>query len=195
LRYGVLEDAARDGISEREARRLAQQAAEVMRAPTFYRSGDAEEACEYIWALCVGRRPALVELRDGPSTALADALVGDALRESYLRVVLSSLARVATLQEVRMSLERDGEDFVLTETPLPGVYDPQLLRRTQAVVELITAADISFLDFGLLEGPPVGFRGEEYEAEFGSPPGIINYLFYPQPPRAETMTVLRGLPA
>jgi hypothetical protein len=190
LRYGELDDAARDGVPVAESRQLARVAAEALRAPTWFIEGSPEEACDYVWALCIGRRPALLELREGTPLDLELPAPGDALRESYLRVAISALARVATVQEVRMSLTTDGEVHTLTETPLPGVYDPHLLKRVQALVECVVAADISFLDFGLLESPPAGFRGEDYAAAFGRDPEIVNYLFYPQPPRAESSILI-----
>lgn len=192
LRWGDLDDAARDGVPEAESRALARRAAEATRAPTWFIPGAADESCDHVWVLCVGRRPALLELRERGAVELPEGLApGDAVRESYLRVSLSALARVATVQEVRLTLTREGEVYALTETPLPGVYDPQLLKRTQALVECVVAADVSFLDFGLLESPPAGFRDEAgYTADFGHEPQIINYLFYPQPPRAESTLLL-----
>jgi hypothetical protein len=186
MRFGVLNDDARDGVPEREGRRLARQASTLLKAPTFFKPGEPHEACDYIYVLCVGRQPCLYELQESSSIDLTAAGGGEAVREKYLRVAISSLARVCTLQEVSFELDREPGDDVwrLTERPSPGVYDPVLLKRTRKLVELLVAAEITFLDFGLIENPPLGFDSAGYEEDYGQPPGIVNYLFYPQPPRA-----------
>ncbi len=188
-RFGDVNDDARDGVPEKEGRRLARQAATLLKAPTFFKPGEPHEACDYIYVLCVGRQPCLFELREASSL---DFQEGDAVREKYLRVVLSSLARVTTLQEVSFELDRDKDSdlWQLTERPSPGIYDPVLLKRTRKLVELLVAAEITFLDFGLIENPPLGFDSGAYEADYGQPPGIVNYLFYPQPPRAVATTFI-----
>ncbi len=202
-RFGVIDDDARDGVPEREGRRLARQASTLLKAPTFFRAGEPHEACDYIYVLCVGRQPCLYELREqtfevpgrragalpgAPIAELADGVAdGSSVREKYLRVALSSLARVTTLQEVSFELDRDPADpseWCLTERPSPGIYDPILLKRTRKLVELLVAADITFLDFGLIENPPLGFDPADYATQYGQEPGIVNYLFYPHPPRA-----------
>jgi hypothetical protein len=186
-RYGELDDDARDGVGEREGRRLARQASELLQAPTFFRPGEASEACDYIYVLCVGREPALVELVEGESI---DFQEGEHVHEKYLRATLSNLARVATVQEVSMSLSRDGELWRIDSQPSPGIYDPILLKRTRKLVELIVAADISYLDYGVIESPPVGFDGGEWAADFGRPPDTVNYLFSPRPSRATSTQYL-----
>jgi hypothetical protein len=200
-RFGAIDDDARDGISEREGRRLARQAAVLLKAPAFFRAGEPHEACDYIYVLCVGREPCLLELRDAASLDFQD---GDAVREKYLRVALSSLARVTTVQEVSFELDREppatsdedvqipdgGPLWRLVERPSPGIYDPILLKRTRKLVELLVAAEITFLDFGLIENPPLGFDSGEYPTEYGQEPGIVNYLFYPHPPRAVATTYI-----
>jgi hypothetical protein len=184
-RWGEIDDRRRDGVPEREGRRLARQAAELLRAPTFFRPGEPSELCDWIWVLCVGRQPGLLSQWDVPEAPPDDGDL-DGVHEKYLRVALSSLARVATVQEV--SLRREGGQLVMA--PSPGVYDPILLARTQKLVELVVAADITFLDFGLLESAPPGFDPGVYDAGDGTPPGIVSYLFYPQPPRAVATQVL-----
>jgi hypothetical protein len=192
--FGHVNDDARDGVGEREGRRLARQASAHLKAPAFFRAGEPHEACDYIYVLCVGREPCLLELRDSASLDFQD---GDAVREKYLRVALSSLARVTTVQEVSFELDRepavpgvDAGAWRLTERPSPGIYDPILLKRTRKLVELLVAAELTFLDFGLIENPPLGFDANGYDASYGQPPGIVNYLFYPQPPRAVATTYI-----
>src|SRR5262245_28345114 len=88
-RLGELDDAAafRQGVPPREARRLARHAAELLQAPTRFVAGDETEACDYVYVLCVGREPGLLELRDRDVLDVPD---GDRIRERYLRVALSS---------------------------------------------------------------------------------------------------------
>ncbi len=187
-RWGEPDDGARfrRGIAEREGRRLGRRAAGALQAPTFFRSGGDDELCDYIYVLCVGRAPALVELRDADVFDLPD---GDRIRERYLRVALSAVARVAAVQEVAFELDREGDLYAVRERPRDGVYDPILLGRTQRLIELLVESDITYLDFGLLVKPPSryaeGFTDSaEYETRYGQPPGTVNYLFYPQPATA-----------
>src|SRR5262249_48993388 len=140
--------------------------------------------------LCVGRPPALVDLVDRDAIAVPD---GDRIRERYLRVALSSAARVAAVQEVAFELDRDGDLFALREKPRDGIYDPILLRRTQRLGALRVELDVTYLDSGLLVKPPSryveGFADSAaYEALYGQPAETVNYLFYPQPATATATT-------
>jgi hypothetical protein len=187
--WGEPDDAARyrGGVGTREARRLARQASELLRAPTWFRAGAEDESCDYIYVLCVGRAPGLVELCEQDRLAVAD---GDAIREKYLRAAVSQMARVAAIQEVSIELDlRDGA-YLIREAPQPGVYDPILLERTQRLVELLAQASISYLDFGLIDRPPLGYRHGDYVERYGQEPGIVNYLFYPQPSTAVSTVLI-----
>ena len=189
--WGEPDDEARfrGGVGEREGRRLARQASEALRAPTYFRPGSEDEPCDYLYALCVGRPPGLVELRDRATLEVPD---GDAIQERYLRAALSSMTRVAAVQEVvfELAVEDAGEVYVVREKPRDGIYDPILLKRTQALIELLVANDITYLDFGLLTKPvsryAEGFDDAGYAERFGGPPATVNYLFYPQPATAIT---------
>ena len=188
-RWGEPDDEARfrGGVGEAEARRLARQASTALRAPSWFRPGAEDEPCDYLYALCVGRPPGLLELRDQVVLDVPDA---DAIEERYLRVALSSMTRVAAVQEVVFELAREGDVYVVRERPRDGVYDPILLKRTQAMIELLVANDITYLDFGLLTKPvsryAEGFDEGGYAERFGGPPATLNYLFYPQPATAIT---------
>jgi hypothetical protein len=171
------------GIAAREARRLARALSAAVRAPTFFRAGGPDDLCDFVYVLCVGREPALVEVRDGKC-----APDGERVRERYLRVALSTVGRVACVQEVAMEL--DGE--VLRELPQPGVYDAILLKRMRAVVDLIEAHDIEHLDFGLIDVAHPGARAGEYVERYGVEPALVNFLFYAQPARTTVTTVLAG---
>jgi hypothetical protein len=187
--WGQPDDEARflAGVSSPEAMRLARALSVATRAPTFYRAGGPDDLCDFVYVLCVGREPALVDVRDG----LAE-IEGDRIRERYLRVHLSSVARVAAVQEVAMELDRVGDDWLLREIPEPGVYDAKLLKRMRAVVDLLEASDLEHLDFGMVDKPAPDTDGSEYVARFGVEPTLCNFLFYAQPSRVTATTVLSG---
>ena len=186
-RWGEPDDAARlnGGLSSRAARRLARQAAEVLQAPTFHRSGADDEACDWIYVLCVGRQPGVFELRDRPAV---DVLDGQHIRERYLRVALSHMAPLACVQEVAFELDVDGDLVEIREKPRPGVFDPVLLPRVQKLVDLLVGSGLTYLDFALIDRPPLGYDPADYAAQYGQEPGIVNYLFYPQPSTLVTTT-------
>jgi hypothetical protein len=187
-RWGAPDDEARfrAGVGELEGRRLARRVAAVLEAPVYYRPAAEDALCDWLYVLCVGRAPGLVELREAASL---DGVDGERIRERYLRVALSSVGRVAALQEVALELDREPGGFVVREQPRDGVYDPILLARTQKLIELLVESDIAYLDFGLLTAPPeryadgFGADGSDagYRESFGQAPRTVNYLFYPEP--------------
>src|SRR5579862_4682853 len=65
--WGRPDDEARfgAGVRPREAQRLARALSAVTRAPAFYRPGGPDDLCDFVWILCLGREPALVDVRDG----------------------------------------------------------------------------------------------------------------------------------
>jgi hypothetical protein len=185
------------GLGAGEGDALAAALSKRLSAATLYRPGATDETCDYVYVLCVGRPPSLMELRESaldPSAveSLRAAIAAAPLSEVYLRVTLSTLARFAAVQEVSLSAEIDAElgGLVLTEVPRAGVFAPTLLRRLQALVAVLTERNIRHLDFGEIVEPPAGFDPGDYAAAYGGVPGIANYLFYPQPPSAITTTTL-----
>jgi hypothetical protein len=186
--WGAPDDEARfgAGVSPGEVRRLQRALSAVTRAPTFYRSGGPEDLCDYVYILCFGREPALIDVRDG----LQPIPDGDQLRERYLRVCFSTVGRMACVQEVAMELDADGDERILREVPQPGVYDPTLLKRMRAVVDLIEASDIEHLDFGMVDKPVPDGQPGDYLERYGVEPTIANFLFYPQPARTVVTTML-----
>jgi hypothetical protein len=185
--WGAPDDQARfgRGVGPREVRRLARALSEVARAPSRVRPGGPDDLCEFVYLLCVGRAPPLVDVRDG-----IGEIDDQRVRERYLRVAFSTVSRAATVQEVAMELDRDGAERVIRELPQPGVYDPTLLRRLRAVVDLVEASDIEHLDFGMVDKPAPGFTAGEYVERYGVEPAIVNFLFYAQPARTSSVTVL-----
>jgi hypothetical protein len=182
------------GIGPEEGARLAATIAARMGVATRFVAGEADEWCDYVYVLCLGREPSIVELREraegaGPSIdrrdeALDEALdepLDEALDDRYLRLALSSVARVVGVQEVSMRLRREGTVALLTENVRAGVFDPILLPRFQALVALLAEAELRHLDFGELVEPPPGFDGSAYASRFGILPTVANYLFSPRP--------------
>ena len=175
------------GIEEDEGQSLAEELARELDAATFYRAGDAEEYCDYIYILCMGREPCLVQLRDGevpvPEELVSDPAgqVSDPISELYLRVCLSQLTRMVGVQQVAMNLERVDGDYLVHERPRAGVYDAPLLRRMQRLVAILPAYDLIHLDFGEISAPPEGYRPGVYESLYGQLPDTANYLFFAQP--------------
>jgi hypothetical protein len=188
---------------------LADGLASRLRTLTLYRPGGAEEWCDFVYVLCVGRTPSILEAREGlvpPDGAWHEAAHPDAgtggepsagvgLDELHLRVALSAIAPFAAVQEVRFRMVRAGEDLLVTEAARTGVFDPVLLPRMQKIVAALAELDVRNLDFGDMTQPPLGFDPGDYEARFGGAPTVANYLFYPQPCASVTTTVMAAQPA
>lgn len=189
-RWGEPDDEARHGagVTEREGRMLAREVARSLEAPVTFVPGGEDEACDHIYVLCVGRAPGLIELRDRDAAFVPD---GDRISERYLRASLSSMARVATVQEVSIELERRGDIYVISEKPRDGVYDPILLKRTRKLVDALVGAHLTYFDFGVIAKPPEGFDPGESEERFGAPAAVVNYLFYPQPATATSTRLVQ----
>jgi hypothetical protein len=185
--WGRPDDEARfrAGIPAREARGLGRSISTAAKAPTFFRDGGPDDLCHYVYVLCLGREPALVDVRDGLAPPEADHV-----RERYLRVHLSTVARLATIQEVAMELDQTPDGWLLRELPLPGVYDAKLLKRMRAIVDLVEASDIEHLDFGMVDKAYPDAIAGEYAERYGVEPALVNFLFYAQPARTSATILL-----
>lgn len=185
------------GVSAAEGHVIAALAAGRLGAGAVHRPGAAAETCDYVYVLCVGRTPALAELREESSASgdlepLRAALRDGPVTDVYLRVALSTVAGFAAVQEVTLAGHLDPDDgaIVLTETARAGVFAPTLLRRMQLLVAVLGERNVRNLDFGDIAEPPAGFDPGSYADEYGGAPAIANYLFYPQPPAGVTTTTL-----
>jgi hypothetical protein len=185
------------GLGPGEGDALAAALARRLKAATLYRPGAAEETCDFVYVLCVGRTPSLVELREGAldaaaSAALRASVAEQPLDEVYLRVALSTLARFAAVQEIALSAEIDAatSEMIVVERPRTGVFAPTLLPRLRRLVGVLAEHGIHHLDFGEILEPPEGFDPGEYAHAYGGAPSIANYLFYPQPAGAVATTTL-----
>jgi hypothetical protein len=205
-RWGERDDVAalEDGIPREEGEALAAELARRLGTAVVFRPGEADEWCDYVYVLCLGRTPCIAELRASLELGAADGSspiewpdgVEDGgaagLDELYLRVALSSVARFAGVQEVALGMRREGDDLIITESARSGVFNPILLPRFQALVAALARADIRHLDFGEIVEAPEGFDPGDHEGRFGAAPVIANYLFYPQSPTAVSTVVVRA---
>ncbi|MBL9040570.1 MAG: hypothetical protein JNM83_03155 [Myxococcales bacterium] len=184
--YGQLDVQAafEEGLKDDECELLGRRIATVTKAPVYLIPPEDDELCRYLYVLCVGREPPLVELRRTPQLLRLEA---DHIRERYLRVALSTVARVACVQEVAMELDLspggDGSLAVVRELPRGGVFDPLLLKRLQRIVDLLTAYDIRHLDLGVIEQPAsgLGLADDGFAGRFGCEPRLGNFLFFAAP--------------
>jgi hypothetical protein len=188
--WGESDDRAIAGPPPDEIEALGDELAGVLGAATFVRTGGDDEACDYIYVLCMGRTPCIVQVRDhgvavpaewygpGPGAPADDAAV---IRELYLRVVISQRARVAGVQQVAVDLLRAPGGFLVREQPRAGVYDAPLLHRMQKLVATLPAYGLLHVDFGDIAHAPPGFHAGAWRELFGGEPSIANYLFYSQP--------------
>jgi hypothetical protein len=181
------------GVSPAESAALARALAARLKALALHRPGTAEETCDYVYVLCLGRTPSLVERLHGVADDLdhGHELAGEDVEELYLRVALSTVARFAGVQQVAMHAARDPDGrLVITESSRAGVFDPVLLKRFQTLVAVLSEHDIRHLDFGEISAPPDGYDPGDYADRYGGAPSVANYLFYPQPAAAITTTIL-----
>ncbi|HEY0990013.1 MAG TPA: hypothetical protein VGD80_23245 [Kofleriaceae bacterium] len=182
--WGEPDDREVAGLLPDELAGLADELAGTLGAATFVRTGGDDEPCDYIYVLCMGRTPCIVQVRDHgvPAPAEWDA-GGDAgaIRELYLRLVVSQRARVAAVQQVAVELVRAPSGFLVRELPRAGVYDAPLLPRMQKLVATLPAYELLHVDFGEIAHAPPGYRAGAWRELFGGEPAIANYLFYPQP--------------
>ncbi|HEY1559050.1 MAG TPA: hypothetical protein VGF94_29715 [Kofleriaceae bacterium] len=172
--WGEPDDARADGVMPGELAALADELAGVLGGATFVRAGDDHEPCDYIYVLCMGRTPCLVQVRDHgvepPDTDVS---------EQYLRLVVSQRARIAAVQQVAIDYIHDAR--IVRERPRAGVYDAPLLPRMQKLVATLPAYDLLHVDFGEIAHAPPGFAPGAWRELFAGDPAIANYLFFPQP--------------
>jgi hypothetical protein len=181
------------GVTSAEGEALARALASRLKTLALYRPGTAEETCDYVYVLCVGRAPSLIEHVLGIAGRVDDVLPDGGIDELYLRVALSTVARFAGVQQVSLQATGgvgEGEPLVVTESTRGGVFDPILLPRFQKLVAVLAEQDIRHLDFGEIVEAPADFDPGDYAERYGGVPAIANYLFFPQPAATVTTTIL-----
>jgi hypothetical protein len=186
--WGEPDDTRAAGLSREDLAALADELATELKAATFHREGGDDEPCDYIYVLCMGRAPCVVQVRDHgvPVPAEWHDLAGSetepgGITELYLRVVISQRAPVAAVQQVAVDLVRSDGGWLVRERPRAGVYDAPLLPRMQKLVATLPAYGLLHVDFGEIAHAPPGFAPGSWRELFGGDPSIANYLFYPQP--------------
>jgi len=179
--WGELDDASCSGsLSDDDLAGLADELASTLGAATFVRPCD-DEPCDFIYILCMGRTPCIVQVRDHDVVPPAEWETADSISELYLRVCISQRARVAAVQQVAVDLVRTPDGYVVREQPRAGVYDAPLLHRMQRVVATLPAYDLLHVDFGDIAHAPPGFHAGSWRDLYGGEPAIANYLFYALP--------------
>jgi hypothetical protein len=179
--WGEPDDREVAGLAPDELAALADELAGTLGAATFVRAGGDDEPCDYLYVLCLGRTPCIVQVRDHGVAVPAEWRTAERISEQYLRVVVSQRAPVAAVQQVAIDLIRTPDGFLVREQPRAGVYDAPLLPRMQKLVATLPAYDLLHVDFGEIAHAPPGFEPGAWRELFGGAPAIANYLFYPQP--------------
>jgi hypothetical protein len=188
--WGEPDDARSQSVALADVEALADELAGELVAATFVRPGDEREPCDFIYVLCMGRTPCIVQVRDHGLAIPAEW--GERVSELYLRVVVSQRARVAAVQQVAIDafrLDAPGT-WCVREAARAGVYDAPLLHRVQKLVAILPAYDLLHVDFGEIAHAPPGYHAGAWRALFGGEPAIANYLFYPQPTTMVATTLL-----
>lgn len=183
--WGEVDDASWSGFADEDLEGLADELATALKGATFVRRGGDDEPCDYIYVLCMGRTPCVVQVRDH-GVAIPDEWYGaggiqQPINELYLRVVISHRTRVAAVQQVGIDLVPAADGFLVRELPRAGVYDAPLLARMQKLVGILPAYELTHVDFGDIAHAPPEFAPGTWTALYGAKPSIANYLFYPQP--------------
>jgi hypothetical protein len=160
---------------------LADELASVLNAATFVRHGGDAEPCDYIYALCLGRTPCVLQVCEHGVPIPAEWRDLEQVRELYLRLVVSHRAPIAAVQQVAVDLLPAPGGFLVRESPRAGVYDAPLLHRMQKLVATLPAYDLLSVDFGDIAHAPPGFEPGVWSELYGGKPSIANFLFYPQP--------------
>jgi len=179
--WGEPDDARASGLSREDLAGLADELAGELKAATFVREGGDDEPCDFIYVLCMGRTPCVVQVRDHGVPAPAEWRDVDGIEELYLRLVIGQRAPVAAVQQVGIDLLRGDGGWLVRERPRAGVYDAPLLPRMQKLVATLPAYGLLHVDFGEIAHAPPGFSAGSWRELFGGDPSIANYLFYPQP--------------
>jgi len=182
--WGEPDDREVAGLLPDELAALADELASTLGAATFVRPGGDDEPCDFIYVLCMGRTPCVVQVRDHGVAVPAEwhaATATGSISELYLRLVVSQRARVAAVQQVAVELVRAPTGYLVREQPRAGVYDAPLLPRMQKLVATLPAYELLHVDFGEIAHAPPGYHAGTWRELFGGEPSIANYLFYPQP--------------
>ncbi len=189
--WGEVDEPFGAGLASDDLANLADELASELRAATFVRAGDDDEACDFIYVLCMGRAPCAVQVRDHGVAPPDEWQATEGISELYLRLVVAQRAPLAVCQQVAVDVRRaDDGGYVIRESPRAGVYDAPLLSRMQKLVAILPAYGLTHVDFGDIAHAPPDFDPGVWRERFGGAPSIANYLFFAQPQTMITQTLV-----
>ena len=111
-----------------------------LRAATFVREGGDDEPCDYIYVLCMGRAPCIVQVRDHGVPPPAEwASVDRDRRALPARGDQPARAASRRCSRSRSSCSASDGGWLVRERPRAGVYDAPLLPRMQKLVAILPA--------------------------------------------------------
>jgi hypothetical protein len=198
--WGEVDDTASVGLPPDELAALADELAGELGAATFVRAGGETEPCDFIYVLCMGRAPCVVQVRDHGVAIPAEwrdlAAAAGGIDEMYLRLVVSQRRRICAVQQVAVTLRPDPDSpdggFLVRESPRAGVYDAPLLHRMQKLVAILPADELLHVDFGDIAHAPPDFEPGVWRDLYGGAPSIANYLFFAEPTTMITTQLLEA---
>lgn len=157
---------------------------------TFVADADAEDIARWLYLLVGLHRPSLFELREGRADRMPARR-----EETYVRLGVSAIGGYATLQEIVMDREIDGDFAVVRETPRLGVVDTRLRKVVTCAQGVTRDAGLVLLDVAFLVEPaPAPLDAvPALRARLGSGPTMWSSLFDPAPPTT-TREVIVPLP-
>ena len=79
--WGEADDVAAGGLTRDELDGLADELASTLGAATFVREGGDDEPCDFIYILCLGRAPCIVQVRDHGVAIPDEWRTADAIEE------------------------------------------------------------------------------------------------------------------
>lgn len=174
---------------------LADELAGELAAATFVRPGGDDEACDFLYVLCLGRAPCIVQVRDHGVAPPAEWRGAASIDEMYLRLAISHRTPFAAVQQVAVQMVPGPDGYLIRERPRAGVYDAPLLHRMQKLVAVLPAYELLHLDFGEIAHSPPGFQAGVWRELYGVEPSIANYLFYAQPTTMVSTTFVEDGPS
>ncbi|MCP4445498.1 MAG: hypothetical protein GY811_09170 [Myxococcales bacterium] len=169
------------GVGQEDVMALAEELSTELKGATIFREGGEGDACDYVYVLCQGRETCGLQVRYGGAELPLEWDTEHALCEFYLRVSISTMAPLAVVQQVAVTVTREEGEWMISEELASGVYDAPLLKRFQRLVALLPAYGLTHLDLGEISAPPRGYDDGQYQALFGRPAHRVNYLFFREP--------------
>jgi len=177
---GPLEELVGSGLDLAGCRDLAARIADVLPVRVVPVAAGPDGLGDALYLLVGLHEPCLLELREGLCAKDAEML---RTRETYLRVLLSPLGRLVTLQETVLELvDLGGGARLVAEHPQAGVEDRDLRILVTGLQGMLRKARIVLLDFAFLLQPFGAGQDEAFAARWATDPTLWSVLFDPAPP-------------